>query len=90
LEDSSYKINDSIPRLVLICGRTQDSIKFIFNYIIENFQLKKMTREFLSLIDEISELKGMKYRGSLLLQDDGNYSVSYGENSDRYKNEQIW
>ncbi len=49
-----------------------------------------MTREFLSLIDEISELKGMKYRGSLLLQDDGNYSVSYGENSDRYKNEQIW
>ncbi len=89
-DDNSFKIDDEIPRLVLMCGRTQDSIKVVFDYIKEQFKSGKMSREFLSLINDISEQERMLYRGSLLLQMDRNYFVSYNKICDKSETEIVW
>ncbi len=66
----NYKIVDQIPRLVQMCGRNQEILNHIFTSIVNN--PKKLTRDYLSLINDISKtspfrlksaLKGMGYRG---------------------------
>jgi hypothetical protein len=73
-----------------MCGRTQDSIKAVFDYIKDQFKIGKMSCEFLSLINDISEQERMLYRGSLLLQSDRTNFVSYSEDSDKSKTEKLW
>ena len=43
-------IIDNIPRIVNICGRTEEAVKHVMNYI-ENNQ-DKITTEFLALLSE--------------------------------------
>ena len=46
--ENNFKIVDDIPRMVLICGRTQEAVKHIMDFIENNPD--KVTREFLALL----------------------------------------
>lgn len=69
--EESYIIANIIPRLVLICGRTQEAVKYIFDYIQSN--RPKVTRDFLALLNETSRqsVKKQSFRGALILHQDG-------------------
>ncbi len=44
----NLKIAENIPRIVNICGRTEEAVKHVFNFIENNPQ--KISRDFLALI----------------------------------------
>ena len=46
--DDNLRIAEQIPRIVNICGRTEEAVKCMFNFI-ENNQ-DKVTRDFLALL----------------------------------------
>ncbi|XP_054155200.1 fatty acid synthase-like [Oppia nitens] len=67
LTSESYKIIENIPRLIPVCGRTEESVNNIFDFLEQN--PKRVTRELLSLLFDISqttESSGMNHRGYLL------------------------
>jgi len=73
-----------------MCGRTRDALTNIFEYVEENARNGKISREFLSLINDISKQQKMRYRGSFLLQSDGQNKVSYSPIPADEKVGQIW
>jgi hypothetical protein len=66
----SLKIADTIPRIVNICSRTQESLNKMFDFIEQNPH--KITRDFLALIADTMKTKpslnstGFPYRGLIL------------------------
>ena len=60
LTTESYRICDPIPRVINIAGRTEESIKYIMDFIENN--PKKVTRDFLGLMTET--MKTIVVRGS--------------------------
>lgn len=79
--EDSYRIVDSIPRLININGRTEEAIKHIFEFI-EN-KPDRITREFLALIGETVNYSpsiystGFPYRGSMLIKNTGTGGYEY-------------
>ncbi len=65
--EENLKITENIPRIVNICGRTEEAVKHVFNFIENNPQ--KISREFLALIsDTVKSVPdvnsgGLPYRG---------------------------
>lgn len=66
-DEDSLKIADTIPRLVNVCSRTQDTLNKMFDFIENNPD--KITRDFLALIAGTMKTKpslnscGLPYRG---------------------------
>ena len=75
LSPDAHLIADKIPRLVNYCGRTQESIDYMFDFIQNNPQ--KVTRDFLGLLDDTAKFEpnmntaGFPYRASLLIKQKG-------------------
>ena len=68
--DSYAVIPQGYPRLVNMCGRTEEAVNHVLDFIEKN--PTKVTREFLSLINDISKTSatgGMNYRGYMLLKE---------------------
>ena len=74
-KEDNNRIIDEIPRLVQMCGRNEKTINYFFNKLMNN--TNKITRDSLSLINEISKtspfqmnsgLKGMKFRGFAIIE----------------------
>ena len=68
-------IVDKIPRLVNMCGRSEESVNYFFQKLFEN--PNKITKDFLSLINDISKTSpfrancgynGMNFRGFALIE----------------------
>ena len=70
-----YKLASQIPRLVNVCGRTEDAIKHIFDFIEKN--PKRITRDFLALLGEVMKTQplrgssGFPWRGYMLMTEKG-------------------
>ena len=66
-DETSLKIADTIPRIVNICCRTEESLNEFFRFIENNPQ--KISRDFLSLLAETMRVEpslnssGMPFRG---------------------------
>ncbi|KAF7493890.1 Fatty acid synthase [Sarcoptes scabiei] len=79
--DDSYKIIDSVPRLININGRTKESIEYIFDFIRDN--PKRVTREFLALLGDTVNSEptiysgGFPYRGTMLIKTSPTSSNTY-------------
>jgi len=74
-EESKDVIPKGFPRLINMCGRTDEAVNYVLDFIEKNPQ--KVTREFLSLINDISKTNasgGMNYRGYMLLKEKANES----------------
>ena len=69
---NALKIADKIPRLVNICGRTQESLNQMFDFIEKN--PNKITQDFLALISDTMKVKpsinstGFPFRGLFSLK----------------------
>ncbi|CAG2108072.1 unnamed protein product, partial [Medioppia subpectinata] len=65
------KIAETIPRIVNICGRTDDAVNYVMDFIQNN--PKRVTNEFLALLAQTMKYtpnvnsSGMPYRGSLII-----------------------
>ena len=63
----NLKIAETIPRIINVCGRTADAVKYILDFIEQN--PNKITRDFLALLTETmkdvsTELtNGFPYKG---------------------------
>ena len=70
LSSDGLRIAQTIPRIVNICGRTQQSVKHIMDFIENN--PKKITNHFLALLAQTMRhtpsvnSSGMPYRGMKL------------------------
>ena len=75
LTKESYLIANEIPRLVNYCGRTQESIDHMFDFIENN--RSKVTRDFLGLLNDTVKSRpsfqsgGFPYRGSIIIKEKG-------------------
>ena len=83
----AHRICDPIPRLVNACGRTQDSVNHIFDFIENNPM--KANRDFLGLISEPMKSQapkgsaGFPYRGFMIVKEqtkeDGTKQLTYNK-----------
>src|SRR5688572_23282763 len=54
--DDSFQLSTAeLPRLVAVCGRTDEGIEHSFNFIEKN--MSKVTKEFLALVDDAMKIK---------------------------------
>ncbi|CAG2120699.1 unnamed protein product, partial [Medioppia subpectinata] len=66
------KIAETIPRIVNICGRTEDAVKYVMDFI--QYNPKKVTNDFLALLAQTMRYTpnvnsaGFPYRGSLIIK----------------------
>lgn len=73
LTEDSFKICDSIPRLVNLSGRTENCIEFLFNFIQKNPD--KAHRDFFALLNEsmktgyIDSSSNFPYRGYMIINE---------------------
>lgn len=87
--DDCLKIAEKIPRLVNICGRTEEAVNHIFEFIEKNPQ--NVTKDFLALIGEIVNptpsiySSGFPYRGSLVIKKTNN-SYQYSKKIAKVEN----
>ncbi|KAI1292128.1 Fatty acid synthase [Halotydeus destructor] len=68
-ESSNRLMLDDVPRIVNMCGRTEEAVNHVFNFIETNPD--KVTPEFLALVNDISKTSatsGMNCRGSMLVK----------------------
>ncbi|KAI1291794.1 Fatty acid synthase [Halotydeus destructor] len=59
----------NVPRAVHMCGRTEEAVNHVFDFIEANPE--KVTSEFLALVNDVSKTSsssGMNYRGSMLMK----------------------
>ena len=87
--EESFKIADKIPRLINVCGRTQEGLDLLFDFIEKN--PKKITRDFLALLNDTVKMtpqlnsSGFPYRGSMIIKEkineDGTTSMQYTKES---------
>ena len=86
-------IADKIPRLVNCCGRTQEAVDYVFDFIEKN--PSKITRDFLALLNEASKFTknpkstGMPFRGSMIIKqkddnEDGTINYNYSRKTSVY------
>ncbi|CAG2116385.1 unnamed protein product, partial [Medioppia subpectinata] len=67
-----FVIAETIPRIVNICGRTEDAVKYVMDFIQNN--PKKVTNDFLALLAHTMKYtpnvnsSGMPFRGSLIIK----------------------
>ena len=67
-----FEIADKIPRLVNVCGRTQEGLDHLFNFIEKNPE--KITPDFLALLNDAVKVtpqfnsSGFPYRGSIIIK----------------------
>ncbi|CAG2112495.1 unnamed protein product, partial [Medioppia subpectinata] len=67
-----FLIAETIPRIVNICGRTEDAVKYVMDFIQNN--PKGVTNDFLALLAQTMKYtpnvnsSGMPFRGSLILK----------------------
>ena len=47
----NFEIAKDIPRIINVCGRTEEAIRFMFDFIEKNPD--KISRDFLALISEV-------------------------------------
>ena len=72
VNQESFLIVDKIPRLVNVCGRTQEGLDHLFNFIKNN--PVKITRDFLALLGDVFKwtpqinTSGFPYRGSIIIK----------------------
>ena len=69
-EESKQVIPKGYPRLVTMCGRTEEAVNYVLDFVEKNPD--KVSREFLSLISDISKTSassGMSYRGFMNLRE---------------------
>ena len=65
--EDNFKICENIPRIVNICGRTEEAVRHVFSYIENNPQ--KITRDFLALLGDTMKNEpsvnsaGLPFRG---------------------------
>ena len=75
LSSDSHLIANKIPRLVNYCGRTQEAVDIVFDFIQKN--PKKVTRDFLALlsgpVNQVPSLQsqGFPFRGSMVIKEKG-------------------
>ncbi|CAG2113297.1 unnamed protein product, partial [Medioppia subpectinata] len=68
----SFLIAETIPRIVNICGRTEDAVKYVMDFIQNN--PKRVTNDFLALLAQTMKYtpnvnsSGMPFRGSLIIK----------------------
>ena len=68
--EDSFKIADTIPRIINICARTEQGLNHMFDFIENN--PKKITTDFLALLAETMRVEpsvnssGMPFRGFLI------------------------
>lgn len=76
-----FQIADPIPRLVNVCGRTEEGVNYIFDFIKNNPD--KIHRDFLALLNDSMKTTNIKgsanfpYRGYMLIENKGNDSKEY-------------
>ena len=98
-KQNNTQIVDKIPRLVNMCGRSEEGIKHFFNTLFETPE--KVTRDLLALVNDISKTdtykkdtsyEGMTTRGFALIEsadtikDTINFNIKEVKDSDR----QVW
>ena len=65
--EDNFKIAEEIPRLVNICGRTEEAVRHVMDFIENN--PNKVTREFLALLSDTMKNKpslnsaGLPFKG---------------------------
>ena len=65
--EDNIRIAEEIPRIVNVCGRTEEAVRHMFNYIENNPH--KITRDFLALLSDTMKYKpninsaGLPFRG---------------------------
>ncbi|CAG2102323.1 unnamed protein product, partial [Medioppia subpectinata] len=78
------RVADIMPRIVNICGRSEESVKFIMDFIENNPQ--KITNDFLALLSQTMKYRpnvnsaGMPFRGSIIIKkisDEMNCDIKY-------------
>ena len=75
LSSDGHLIANKFPRLVNYCGRTQEAVDFVFDFIQKN--PKKVTRDFLAILSDTVKLvpslqsAGFPYRGSMVIKEKG-------------------
>ena len=68
IRDKNLSTNGSL-RLIPLCGRTEESVEYIMDFIDNNQD--KVTDDFLALLDELTceqDLRGMNYHGYMVYQ----------------------
>ncbi|CAG2101714.1 unnamed protein product, partial [Medioppia subpectinata] len=79
-----FLIAETIPRIVNICGRTEDAVKYVMDFIQNN--PKRVTNDFLALLAPIMRTtpdvnsSGMPFRGSIIIK-----KMSETNNEIKYK-----
>ena len=69
--ENNLKIAEEIPRIVNICGRTEEAVRHVMDFIENN--PNKVTREFLALLTETMKYKpsvnsaGLPYKGNFIV-----------------------
>lgn len=69
--EDNMKIAEEIPRIVNVCGRTEEAVHYVFDFIENN--PSKVSRDFLALLNETMKYKptvnssGFPFRGQLRL-----------------------
>ncbi|CAG2105122.1 unnamed protein product, partial [Medioppia subpectinata] len=77
------RIAETIPRIVNICGRTEDAVKYVMDFIQNN--PKRVTNDFLALLAQTMKYtpnvnsSGMPFRGSLIIKkvSESNDNINY-------------
>ncbi|CAG2101324.1 unnamed protein product [Medioppia subpectinata] len=70
--DGHQNVADIMPRIVNICGRSEESVKYIMDFIENNPQ--KITNDFLALLAQTMKYtpnvnsSGMTFRGSIIMK----------------------
>ncbi|CAG2104924.1 unnamed protein product, partial [Medioppia subpectinata] len=70
--DGHINVADIMPRIVNICGRSEESVKYIMDFIENN--PKKITNDFLALLAQTMKYtpnvnsSGMTFRGSIIIK----------------------
>ncbi|CAG2110142.1 unnamed protein product, partial [Medioppia subpectinata] len=78
------RIAETIPRIVNICGRTEDAVKYVMDFIQNN--PKKVTNDFLALLAPVMRFTpdinsgGMPFRGSMIIS-----KISEANNETKYE-----
>ena len=92
LTPQSLLIADKIPRLMNYCGRTQEAVDFVFDFIEKN--PSKVTRDFLGLLSDTVKFTqnlnsaGFPFRGSIIIEqkgvnEDGSIAYNYSRETSR-------
>jgi len=79
LSSDNYKICTPIPRLVIVCGRSEDTLNHLLDHLPRNRDY--LTKDFLSLLNNAATYDFMKSRGYLVIhQGESGLNFERGDN----------